>query len=77
MRKGLRGLAVKFYVVDEGNFDFVANNELDFLPRDVSQLSDFIASEKGVPRSAVRQQRGRGLLASFMRGGLPGNDHHV
>jgi catalase len=48
-----RGFALKFYT-HEGNYDLVGNNTPVFFIRDASQFSDFIHSQKRMPRTGLR-----------------------
>jgi len=53
--RDVRGFALKFYT-EEGNWDLVGNNTPVFFVRDPLKFSDFIHTQKRMPKSNLRSQ---------------------
>ena len=53
--RDVRGFAMKFYT-EEGNWDLVGNNTPVFFVRDPLKFSDFIHTQKRMPKSNLRSQ---------------------
>lgn len=53
--RDVRGFAIKFYT-EEGNWDLVGNNTPVFFVRDPLKFSDFIHTQKRMPKSNLRSQ---------------------
>jgi len=55
-----RGFSIKFYT-EEGNWDMTGNNTPIFFVRDPLKFSDFIHSQKRIPRRTCASQRSCGI----------------